>query len=606
MKKIVSVFLSLLFFFVPIQIQAQSTIRVTYPYGSSIETVPEKWQVHYIDNATGKAITDLYGQIHIGSKAVHCIQANVNAIDGASDYTSTSMDSMFSDNQCQMAGWIYALGIQKDASHEMDLACQILLWKLLDPSSSNFTYHDDIQSKINEVLNRIEIMKTNVEFETQDIVLTGYGKEHAVTLHDQAQVFSNYIETKNTGVHTQRNGNDLTIWMEQGDDTQATLSYDCFYSSNEAKPSVVYTSQYSQNVIALEKSIPNSISLNVSLSLGQIHVSKTDLNGNHLSNASFQLLNQSNEIIDQWISDESIHTISNLNLDETYTIIEEYAPEGYIKSQPVSFVLDEKSKDIVIQNGSVGIYKIDQFQNEVKEASFQVLDADGNIVDEWTSHQKIIDIPDSIQETLSKKESVSFNGIQCIVHDNGITCILEGNRYEIDEQGYETIHFISNLEENQSYILHEVKAPSNYVITKDIEFVADGLQNQIIECINLKTKVIGIQKLNEKKQWVKDAKLRLVDANGEIIDEWITSDEIHEVSCILGESYKLIEIETPKGYENSKEIEFEVDDKTDIITMIDQSIPTSQTGWNSHMGLYSLIVILSMIGIFILKKRSDH
>ncbi|MGN1275654.1 MAG: hypothetical protein ACI4UK_01500, partial [Floccifex sp.] len=289
MKKILSVFLSFLFFFVPLQIQAQSTIRVTYPYGSSIETVPEKWQVHYIDNTTGKSITDLYGQIHIGSKAVHCIQANVNAIDGASDYTSSSMDSMFSSNQCQMAGWIYALGIQKDASHEMDLACQILLWKLLDSSSSSFTYHSDIQAKINEVLHRIEIMETDVQFETQDIVLTGYGKDHAITLHDKAQVFSNYIETNNTGVHTQRNGNDLTIWMEQGDATQATLSYDCFYSSKEAKPSVVYTSQYSQNVIALEKSIPNSISLNVSLSLGQIHVSKTDINGNNLSNAFFQL-----------------------------------------------------------------------------------------------------------------------------------------------------------------------------------------------------------------------------------------------------------------------------------------------------------------------------
>ena len=73
MKKFKHILLSILFCLClfPSSIYGQTSIQVTYPYGSSPQTVPEKWKVYYTDNVTGNQIIDLYGQIHIGSKAVH-------------------------------------------------------------------------------------------------------------------------------------------------------------------------------------------------------------------------------------------------------------------------------------------------------------------------------------------------------------------------------------------------------------------------------------------------------------------------------------------------------------------------------------------------------
>lgn len=599
MKKFLKVFLSLILctFFSQSTAFAQTSIRVTFPYGNTVDSVPDKWQVHYTDNATGKSIVDLYGQIHIGSKAVYCVEPNIYAVDGASDYESVLMNQVYNEQQCQQAGWIYALGKCMDNSNEMDLACQVLLWKLLDNTVSNITYHPDIQAKMNEVEQRINIMKTNVNFGTNEVVLKGYGKEHAVLLQDQNNVFEHYIETSNTGVHTQKEGNTLAIWLEKGDNLEGSVSYDCFYSSKEAGQSIIYNSKTSQNVLSLEKSIPNSISLKVSLSTGDIEVHKVDSQGNYIPNISLKIVDSNQEVVDQWTTDDKSHVTSNLLETEVYTLIEESQDNGYICAKPVSFKINEVSS-IELVNHSINVKKIDQNENYVENATLQVLDSQNNVVDQWKTHQQIIEIPDIVKASLDNKQSIDYDGIHYVINEEMIECTINGKIYYIDINGYETIHRISNLKEGETYTLHELETPSSYLETEDIEFVANQSQTIVFE--NTKVKTVTFKKVDENQNYVKGATLCLKDEEGNVIDEWKTSDSAHVVKdLIVGKTYILSESKTPIGYEKAEDITFVVDDKTDEIEMIDYLIKTIHTGIYSNTSLYLGLACISLCALFI-------
>ena len=73
-----------------------------------------------------------------------------------------------------------------------------------------------------------------------------------------------------------------------------------------------------------------------------------------------------------------------------YIIHEIEAPRGYIlsnKSYPVSISEDGEVIEITAENKpiTVKISKRDIYGNELKGAKMQIIDSEGNIVDEWTS-----------------------------------------------------------------------------------------------------------------------------------------------------------------------------------------------------------------------------
>ena len=95
----------------------------------------------------------------------------------------------------------------------------------------------------------------------------------------------------------------------------------------------------------------------------------------------------------------------------------------------------------------------------------------------------------------------------------------------------------------------------------------------------------SFEKVDEDGNPVKGATLRIEDADGKLIDEWVTDGSVHEVNRVLavGKTYTLIETEAPEGYELAEDIEFTVsDDKVaageDVvvtITMVDKKSTTT-------------------------------
>ena len=75
----------------------------------------------------------------------------------------------------------------------------------------------------------------------------GYGKEYAKTLTDTNGVFQYYVQSNIKNVHTEKNGNELKIWLEDGEKDNAIIEYNAWYKSSNGED-VVYYNPNSQSV----------------------------------------------------------------------------------------------------------------------------------------------------------------------------------------------------------------------------------------------------------------------------------------------------------------------------------------------------------------------
>ena len=172
----------------------------------------------------------------------------------------------------------------------------------------------------------------------------------------------------------------------------------------------------------------------------------------------------------------------------------------------------------------VEVSKKDISGKEIEGAKLQVLDKDGNIIDEW----------------ISEKEA----------------------------------HKVKGLKENETYILHEELVVGNYVKASNIEFtVSENKEKQKVIMID---KLVEITKtdLTTGKE-LEGAKLEVIDGNGNIVDKWTSTKELHQVKGLEeGKTYILRETTAPYGYEITEEIKFTVttDKDTQKIEMKDMPI----------------------------------
>ena len=154
----------------------------------------------------------------------------------------------------------------------------------------------------------------------------------------------------------------------------------------------------------------------------------------------------------------------------------------------------------------------------------QVIDKDGNIIDEWTS----------------SKEPYKIN----------------------------------NLIENETYILHEEVSINGYVKATDIEFtVSDEKKNEHLEMID---KIVLISKTDlVTGEELPGAELIVTDEDGNEIDRWISGETPHQVIGLEeGKDYVLTEITCPYGFEQAESINFTVttDKETQLFEMKDMPI----------------------------------
>lgn len=227
-------------------------------------------------------------------------------------------------------------------------------------------------------------------------------------------------------------------------------------------------------------------------------ISKTDITGEEdLPGAKLSILDEEGNIIDTWISTSEKHMIQGLEVEKKFILREDLAPLGFVKATDIKFKVED-TKDIqkiTMVDKIVEIAKVDIAGEEIEGATLQVIDKDGNIVDEWGSGKEP--------------------------------------------------HKVTGLIENEKYILHEEICVDKYVKATDIEFiVTEDKETQKIEMID---KVVEIIKTDiTTGEELEGAKLQVLDENNIIVDEWISSKKPHKVTGLEeNKNYKLVELSAP-------------------------------------------------------------
>lgn len=269
-----------------------------------------------------------------------------------------------------------------------------------------------------------------------------------------------------------------------------------------------------------------------------------------------------------------------------YIIHEIETPTGYIfsdESYPVTVSEDGDVVEITAVNKpiTIEISKVNVYGEELIGAEMQLIDSEDNVVDEWVS---------------------------------------DG-----------TNHVVSKLGAGE-YVLKEIAAPDGYVIAADIKFSVDVYGNVTVENVDSKavsdngdpliTMVDDTTKVQISKQDITTgeelpgATLQIIDEDGNVVEEWVSTNEPHmiEGKLIASKEYTLKEIIAPEGYEIANEIKFTVNEDGSVteVVMYDELTPkttTPYTGDNHNdFAAFAMLGAASVIlaALIITKKGKKH
>lgn len=265
----------------------------------------------------------------------------------------------------------------------------------------------------------------------------------------------------------------------------------------------------------------------------KVTASKTTITGtDEIKGAVMTVTDNDGKVIDTWTSDGNPHSIKGLHERWEYTLTETTAPKGYVKAESIKFTVstDKKDQTIVMKDKQFTASKKDvSGKNYVEGAKLEVRDDQNRVVDSWTS----------------TKED----------------------------------HYVSGLEEGKTYTLTETTAPNGYVKAESIEFTVS--KDKVNQKVNMLDKQISVTKTDiTGTQEVPGATLTVKDADGNTVDTWVSGEKEHYVSGLEeGKTYRLVEVEAPKGYVRADEITFTVTkEKVDQeVNMFDAQVKVTKT-----------------------------
>lgn len=124
-----------------------------------------------------------------------------------------------------------------------------------------------------------------------------------------------------------------------------------------------------------------------------VEITKTDLTtGEELPGAHLKVVDETGAVVDEWVFTTKAHTIQNLVVGKTYTLIETKPADGYVTAESIQFTIEDTAEiqHVVMEDDvtKVKISKQDIAGNELPGAKLTIYDADGNVVESWTSTNK--------------------------------------------------------------------------------------------------------------------------------------------------------------------------------------------------------------------------
>lgn len=364
-------------------------------------------------------------------------------------------------------------------------------------------------------------------------------------------------------------------------------------------PKDIEFAQEKDNVEKAEYEVTEEINNKVT----KVTVKKTDIAGAEIAGAKMSVTDKkTGATVVEWTSEEGKDfNIEGLTIGKTYTLNEDLSPLGFVKASSIDFTVDETGAvtEQTMIDKILRVAKTDENGNYVKGATLQAVAEDGTVVDEWVSGSHIVDIAEADATKLEGGETVTYES-----EDGTVTKIIpvakvtqsddddtdhEGadsdkkeytytaqitktdgttSYYDVDLNGDETTHRVSNLNGSSSYTIREVKTVDGYYYFEDIttDTTEDG-KNQSVTAIDNSINY-QIAKVDENGDYVQGVTLKLTDITDaenpvevELPNNGVTTEkpfDLNEHQMTAEHTYELVESEYVGGVYKATKMEFTV------------------------------------------------
>ena len=265
----------------------------------------------------------------------------------------------------------------------------------------------------------------------------------------------------------------------------------------------------------------------------KVSISKTEIAGEkELPGCEMELYDESNHLIHSWISGESPEDLSAfLEPGKTYQLVENNPTPGYSYAEDITFTVNEDGtvdRVVMVDKPTHIILSKQKITNseELPGATLQVLDKNGVVVEEWVS----TDQPHEI---------------------------------------------VAKLLVDEPYTLREIRPADGWAYAEDVSFSVshDGTVDYVKMVDKPTHVVISKQKISGSEE-LPGCTLQVIDKNGIVVEEWISTDIPHEIveKLIADEEYTLREIRPADGWAYAEDIKFTVshDGTVDYVMMKDK------------------------------------
>lgn len=239
----------------------------------------------------------------------------------------------------------------------------------------------------------------------------------------------------------------------------------------------------------------------------------------------------------------------------TYAFVETRAPQGHaLDATPREFTLTYEQPEVALVQGVV----------EVTDAPTELM-----------LHKRIEGTDEPLAGAVFEIWRVTFDeaGQEQVDEDTR-------QRLETDEAGIVALsHLDSGL-----YRIQEVEAPAGYLVddtvhefTVDGHGLIDGAAAFAIEAEDDYTKVDFSKRDLTDESEVPGATLTILDAEGNPIESWVSTEEDHRIDALPPGSYTLVEEMAPHTYDQATAVEFTVEETGEVqrVVMYDEPIEVS-------------------------------
>ena len=342
----------------------------------------------------------------------------------------------------------------------------------------------------------------------------------------------------------------------------------------------------------------------ISNTTGGLTIQKIDSEtGEAVSGATLEIRDSNGDTVKTIITTDRPTVISDLS-DGTYKVVEVKAPDGYIKNNKEYEVVINASNpnpSIIIENEpiTVNLGKIDARTGEyISGATMRLSRLDGEMEPitfvSTNSPYKVMRLSPGIYSLEELEAPVGYVGtgstltfevletgkVQSVNISNDITTISINNRrlvveaesgykFRLERRSGEVVEEFETTDDGYTsreleigdYTLKQIETPDGVIVNdKEIYFsVGESNEVNVVNFVNDFTKVNISKKDMANSEEIEGAHLVIRDSNGEVVEEWTSSNSPHYIEKLPVGRYTLTEIMAPEGYIiNTSVIDFEV------------------------------------------------